>query len=182
MIFSRLKLVLIATGASAVIGFGSGYITRDTFADAAETERLRQSIQSLLQREDELRADVLARSQADLANARLLNESVTRFEENIRSLSNEIDEVAEVRADLSLSAGYVRLLNDAISGADGSGDLSGPPDASPYADPASSGVGFEDLTRWQLDAIEQYDAARQRCNALIDWAEENLIAPKPEED
>ena len=181
MIFSRIKLMAIAGTASLAIGFGGGWMTRDAFADAAKTKALETSIDRLVERENTLRTDIADRALADLESAREQADYQDRLEANIRSLENEIDEVAEVQSDLRLSAGYVSLLNDAITGVDRPGSVPDPSGASPYADSGASSVDFAELTRWQLATVEQYKTIWQQCNALIDWNVENMVETQEEE-
>lgn len=182
MIFTRIKLMAIAGAASLAVGFGSGWITRDAFADAAENKRLETAVEQMIERENTFREEAQARAQADLESAQEQAEFRLQLNDSIRSLSNEIDDIAEVQSDLRLSAGYVRLLNDAITGEGRSSDLSDTSGASPYADSGTSDVDFDELARWQLDTVQQYKNVWQQCNALIEWNIENLVEPQEEQE
>jgi len=170
-----MRLLLIIGAAAAALGFSGGWITRDAFADAAQSRKLTESINTLVVREEELRSGIQTRAASDIDHARDLAEQARLFGDNIRSLSDEVSQVAEVRADLNLSAGYVSLLNDAIAGIDRSSDVPDPSGQSPYSDPEASAVGFDELTRWQLATVNQYEDAWRQCNALIKWADDNLV-------
>lgn len=170
-----MRLALIIGAAAAAFGFSGGWISRDAFADAAQTKSLRTSIDLLVSRENELRDGIQVRAANDIAHAREMAEQARLFNTNIRNLSDEVSQVAEVRAGLNLSAGYVSLLNDAIAGIDRSSDVPDPSGQPPYSDPEASAVGFDELTRWQLATVNQYEDAWRQCNALIKWADDNLV-------
>lgn len=166
---------LIVSAALVSAGFVGGYALRDLMADADQVTRLESVVTALETASADVDTETLEAARDDVAGARQLEDAIQRLRTLTEGLGNETRNLAEVASGLELSTGYVRLLNDAVRGSGPAGEETDPTGAPAYSDPAPSGIGAAEHVRWQLVNIEQYNAAAARCNALIEWAETNLI-------
>lgn len=165
-----------------VVGFGllffayqRGYSDRERVCLEAETTRVEQALLGYQAEVSKQREADAARAERDTTLITDLAAESRRIRNLTNNLTGHIDELAEASSAVQLSAGALRLLNEARTGGASEGTVPGSASGTAYSDPAASGVGLSDLIRDGVLTAEQYNTSRNQCNALIEWANRELV-------
>lgn len=172
------KPLLYAAGAAALFGGGyaSGWSANENRHLAEDARKAETKVERVIEQvvvRDEVERKVYVQ---DLAQVRKLEAERDRLRAQNVALQERVDLYVPQNAGPDgsgyLSAGAVRLLNDATSGA---GASTAAPAASVEEALAPSAVSWRDLTRYTFRIAGTYNDAMLQCNALIDWVDVNIV-------
>lgn len=154
-----MNLTVYAVAIGFLIGMAGGYTYRD---NRAEVERF-AAVETALA--DAYRQfEISKNAEIELIEANKKTEIVYRT--ITKEIPKYVTQIQQTNSECNLSSGAVRLFNDAaaesLSRATG---LHDPADTEPSAITAGR------LIDYSLGVIDQYNRAKNQCNALIAWHE-----------
>lgn len=157
------------------VAYQRGYSDRESIAKTEELKQVELALHNYASEVTAQRQADAARYDRDTTLVMDMNREAQRIRTVTNTLTGHINDLAEASSSVQLSVGALRLLNDAKAGAAPDRTVPGSAGGTPYADPAPSGLGFPDLIRDGVLTAEQYNTARNQCNALINWANRELV-------
>lgn len=168
---NALLAALVLAGVSALAAGGAGYVLGHRLAKADGDAAVAKLQRDHANRETKAAEAALARLQdaqarGDALEARLAAEETNR-QTQAQEHAREIKRLTTGRP--CLNAGTVRLLNEPAIGLRTSALPAPASGAAAEGAPAASDT---DVAGWIDNARHQYDACRNRLDALIDWHQE----------
>lgn len=173
-----LAALIILTGSAYVVGRSHA---SEAFAkeDAKVMEQLALDLKAVQERSIEAERLRLARDRELISELQSQNAGIR---DNADYLKGQLYALDRLYDNYKLTVGDISLLNDARRGGGlSSGDDTTASGEPAYADTTPGGLTVRDLKLQSVDDAERYNTARNQCNALIDWVEENLIDIEPEQ-
>lgn len=152
-----MNLTVYALGIGFMLGLAGGYGYRDNQADAERYAAIETALE-----DQERQFEVSKKAEIELIEANKKTEIVYRT--ITKEIPKYVTQIQQTNSDCNLTRGAVRLFNDAaaesLSRAAGIVD---PDDTRP------STVTYGRLVEYSLDNIDEYNKAKNQCNALVEW-------------
>lgn len=154
-----MNLAVYWLGIGFMVGLAGGYSYRDNQADAERFAAVEMAL------EDAHRQfEISKQAEIELIEANKKTEIVYRT--ITKEIPKYVTQIQQTNSECNLSRGAVRLFNDAAAES-----LSRAAGIVDPADTEPSTVTGGELIHYTLNAVDQYNQARNQCNALIAWHE-----------
>ncbi|WP_296592639.1 hypothetical protein [Methylophaga sp.] len=154
-----MNLAVYGVAIGFTLGLAGGYTYRD---NQAEAERL-AAVETAL--EDAYREfEVSKKAEIELIEANKKTEIVYRT--ITKEIPKYVTQIQQTNSECNLTRGAGRLFNDAAAES-----LSRAAGIDDPADTGPSTITAGRLIDYSLEVIDQYNQAKNQCNALIDWHE-----------
>jgi hypothetical protein len=152
-----MNLTIYALGVGFMLGLAGGYGYRDNQADAERFEAIKTALE-----DQERQFEISKQAEIELIEANKKTEIVYRT--ITKEIPKYVTQIQQTNSECNLTRGAVRLFNDAAAES-----LSR---AAGIVDPADTGpstVTVGRLVDYSLDNIDEYNKAKNQCNALVHW-------------
>lgn len=158
-----MNLTVYALGIGFMLGLAGGYGYRDNQADAERYAAVKTALE-----DQERQFEVSKKAEIELIEANKKTEIVYRT--ITREIPKYVTQIQQTNSECNLTRGAGRLFNDAAAES-----LSRAAGIDDPADTGPSTITTGRLIDYSLEVIDQYNRAKNQCNALIDWHEKQKL-------